>query len=224
MAPSVGWRRAVAFDVAKNRGKKRRGRRVERAERETTRAELALPVGEVAAARAIARRLGQVVFSITDSDAGTRRLAFEPPDDRWALAYAVDPTGALVLGPAAPARGRGSGEPGELDAPDAPDGGSDVSDEPGPSSAARAAAGAASVRHRRRTIERLKRRAATLEGLAEVDERSWAGVDRLVPEGDRRDVRTFALSGVTGKAVAARLREIIARELAALDAELTEPG
>lgn len=189
-------------------------RRDARAERETTRAELALPIGEVAAARAVARRLGQIVFSIADAEAGTRRLAFEPPDDRWALAYAVDPTGTLVLGPAAPAPPREPGEP----EPE-PDAGAGS----GPSDAARAA-GAASVRHRRRTLERLQRRAVTLEGVARVDERSWAGVDRLVPESDRRGVRTFALSGVSGGAVAARLMEIIARELTALDAETGDGG
>ncbi len=180
-------------------------RQTGRLERETTRAELVLPAGEVAAARAVARRLRQVVFSIETPEGGTRRLAFEPPGERWQLAYAVDPSGALILGPAAPmppvAVGAASAElPPEL----------------GPSAAVMAAAESA-MRHRRRTLDRLRRRADTLEAVGRVDERNWAGIDRLVPEQDRRDVRSYALSGVAGAAVAARLRAIIDRELASLD-------
>lgn len=195
----------VSSGVARKRVKKRMDRQAGRLERETTRAELVLPAGEVAAARAVARRLRQVVFSIETPEGGTRRLAFEPPDERWQLAYAVDPSGALILGPAAPMPISGAGEPNAESPP-----------ELGPSAAVIAASEAA-TRHRRRTLDRLRRRADTLEVVPRVDERSWAGIDRLVPEQDRRDVRSYALSGVSGAAVAERLRTIIARELAALD-------
>lgn len=85
-------------------------RREEQAARQAPDAESVIPAGELAAARAIARRLGMPVYAIRPNDADgsdprvsnevahARRLALTPPLRGRDLCYVVSPNGAVVLG------------------------------------------------------------------------------------------------------------------------------
>jgi hypothetical protein len=59
-----------------------------------------IPEAELAVARAVARRLGRAVFGVVDAPGASRRLVAERPDDLSTLAYTVERSGTVRLGPA----------------------------------------------------------------------------------------------------------------------------